>query len=505
MSRFFLKSMRFAYQGNVCNFILLSMMAVLFPYISFAETTNIVMVDVSGSMAGYGYGSENVVPMVKKQLDDFVAFSSSKGYNTKIIPFASNVYGISGPKLVIKRGNTNLYKAILYAQEKIQKGRNNIFLITDGAHNMQPPIRNLCAELEKLKTHEEDSVFYYYVAFSEKAKRSEVASLFDGKDNFVLLDSLYIPQKVSAKAKIQTHPSKLNVVKTQASNEENNDGLWLKLLMLLLVVICLVFVLWWLIPFMLSANLPLMRFMAGFQWLGGIVDKSLVKVGSSSDGFKSFMNQSIKDKMQQIQRLTNYIYKLPSKAREHVLNQLSPEMRKMVEEVRMKQMGRLPSNDKGTWNGEPGNSTFTVSDDYIWKDPKTGKMKVKEWRKKYKIANPIQVEYKNGEPIFDSYSVAETKTLYKENYNYSELKDLHNPVNDNLNRELDPSLLDQSATNPARDFVENTANDGSRCPGCRNTYHEKRDGETIQTIPDFIHSICTHCGGRSLAAIVQKR
>lgn len=136
MSRFFLKSMRFAYQGNVCNFILLSMMAVLFPYISFAETTNIVMVDVSGSMAGYGYGSENVVPMVKKQLDDFVAFSSSKGYNTKIIPFASNVYGISGPKLVIKRGNTNLYKAILYAQEKIQKGRNNIFLITDGAHNM---------------------------------------------------------------------------------------------------------------------------------------------------------------------------------------------------------------------------------------------------------------------------------------------------------------------------------------------------------------------------------
>lgn len=169
-------------------------------------------------------------------------------------------------------------------------------------------------------------------------------------------------------------------------------------------------------------------------------------------------------------------------------------------------MGRLPSNDKGTWSGEPGNSTFTLSDDYAWTDPKTGEtMTVKELRKKYKIAKPIQVEYKNGEPIFDSYSVAETKTLYKENYNYSNLKDLHNPVNDNLNRELDPSLLDQSATNPARDFVENTANDGSRCSGCRNTYHEKRDGETIQVVPDFIHSICTHNGGRSLAAIVQKR
>ena len=242
----------------------------------------------------------------------------------------------------------------------------------------------------------------------------------------------------------------------------------------------------------------------GFKCFEGIVDKALVKWACKRDGFDKFMNQPVKDKMQQIQRLTNYIYGKPSPSDE--LNKLNPKMRELVEKTRINQMGNLPSLTKGTWSGEPGNSSFTVNDEYIWTDRKTGEsMPVRKWCEKYNIKKTIEVKYKNGEPTYDEYSIAQTKVPYKENYNYSDIKDLHNPVNDNLKSELDPSVLDQSAANPVRDYVENTANDGSRKLGCRNTYHEKRDGETIQVVPDFIHSICTHNGGRSLAKMVQKK
>lgn len=495
-----------------CHLLLLSLVVVfLLPLFAVAETTNIVMVDVSGSMAGYGYHSQNIMPKARRQLNDFVNFTQSNGHKIKIIQFASNIYETNCPNLIIRRGNTNIYKALLFSQEQIQTGRNNIFFITDGAHNTHPSVNDLCAELEKIKQQHKDSVFYYYVALSESAKQSDVARLFNGMDNFVLLDSLYVPERVCAKVdvqknakKVQRHVSQIKSAQKVVSCKESNGVIWLYVLALFAIIVCLVVIVLRLLPTILSAVPALMSSFWGFKCFEGIVDKALVKWACKRDGFDKFMNQPVKDKMQQIQRLTNYIYGKPSPSDE--LNKLNPKMRELVEKTRINQMGNLPSLTKGTWSGEPGNSSFTVNDEYIWTDRKTGEsMPVRKWREKYNIKKPIEVKYKNGEPTYDEYSIAQTKVPYKENYNYSDIKDLHNPVNDNLKSELDPSVLDQSAANPVRDYVENTANDGSRKLGCRNTYHEKRDGETIQVVPDFIHSICTHNGGRSLAKMVQKK
>ena len=142
----------------------------------------------------------------------------------------------------------------------------------------------------------------------------------------------------------------------------------------------------------------------------------------------------------------------------------------------------------------------------MWKDPKTGvKISVRDLKKKYKIKGEIRVKYRDGEPIFDkSNSLGTTTVEYKQNYNYKNLKDLHNPVNENLSRESwVKAKIDKSAVNPTRDYIENAAVDGSRVSGARNTYHESMDGETIYVVPDFIHSICTHNGGRAVAALVQ--
>lgn len=84
-----------------CHLLLLSLVVVfLLPLFAVAETTNIVMVDVSGSMAGYGYHSQNIMPKARRQLNDFVNFTQSNGHKIKIIQFASNIYETNCPNLI---------------------------------------------------------------------------------------------------------------------------------------------------------------------------------------------------------------------------------------------------------------------------------------------------------------------------------------------------------------------------------------------------------------------
>lgn len=483
-------------------------MVCLFPLLSLAETYNIVMVDASGSMAGMG-GGNNIFPKVKKQVAAFSALSSMKGWKTEIVPFSNFVHTKFVGNLIICRGNTNIYGAVLYAQRHLGKGRSNVFLITDGMHNMQFSVDSLCFKLTEIKesNNAKDSVFYYYVALDAKAKHSPLAQVFDGNNNFMLLDSLYVPRQVSRQVSSKTTVRPVVKVKVQNAtvNSIHNGWSWKIVLFVLSALLLLLLLIWFLLPLILSLNISLLAKANDCKGLNGVASKALLILGSSTKGFLSFMNQPIREKMRQIQRLTNYIYNQPEEKQKRLLDRLSSEMREKVENVRDNQFGRLPSEDKGRWSGERGNSIFCISDEAEWINRRTHEVvRVRDLRKKYKIAEPIKVEYRNGEPIFDKYSIAETKVPYKENYDYGNLEDLHNPVNDNLNKELSPSLLDKSAVNPARDYVENAANDGSRCHGCRNTYHEKRDGETIQAIPDFIHDICSHNGGRSLAALVQK-
>lgn len=234
----------------------------------------------------------------------------------------------------------------------------------------------------------------------------------------------------------------------------------------------------------------------------------LVALYCGRDGFKKFMALSIKERMVTIKQLTKYIFSLPEAEKNKILSSMSKEMRIRVLKMRKIMTTRMPGkpSPKGRWVGERGNSDFILDDNYMWTDPKTGvKTSVRDLKKKYKIKGEIKVKYRDGEPIFDkSNSLGTTTVEYKQNYNYKDLKDLHNPVNENLSRESwVKTKINKKAVNPTRDYIENAAVDGSRVSGARNTYHESMDGETIYVVPDFIHSICTHNGGRSVAALVQ--
>lgn len=241
-----------------------------------------------------------------------------------------------------------------------------------------------------------------------------------------------------------------------------------------------------------------------------VANKATVNMTKSfcgKEGFKTFMQLSMKERMINIKAMTKYIYSLPEAERAQILKSMSPAMREKITGMRTFMTSNLPKGGlKGTWKGEKGNSYFVLNDNYVWTDPKTKiKTTVGELRKKYNIKDEIKVLYKDGEPIFDDKIIlGKTKVEYKSNYNYKKLKDLHNPINENIpNEAWAKGKLNSEAVNPARDFVENAAVDGTRVSGARNTYHEAWDGETIYVVPDFIHSICTHNGGRSIAALVQ--
>ena len=226
----------------------------------------------------------------------------------------------------------------------------------------------------------------------------------------------------------------------------------------------------------------------------------LIALYCKKEGYEKFMKLSMKERMVAIQKMTKHIYSLPEAERKVMLESVSEPMRSKIIEMRRLMTTFLPSTTKGRWVGERGNSDFIINDDCVY-----GNSTVKELKKKYHIKGELRVKYVDGEPIFDkTNSLGTTKFEYKQEYDYKKIK-LHDKVTENLEKE--PWLqgkLNEKAINPVREYVENTAVDGTRVSGARNTYHEARDGETIYIVPDFIHKICNHNGGRAVARLVQK-
>lgn len=229
----------------------------------------------------------------------------------------------------------------------------------------------------------------------------------------------------------------------------------------------------------------------------------LIKNYCSKEGIKKFMSLSMKERMNTMTSLTKYTYSLPKIERDKVLNSMNTVMKEKIEKCHKLMTTRMPpiKTPKGHWSGERGNSYFILNDDYVWHG-----QSVKELKKKYKIKGELKIRYIDGEPIFDKNScLGKTSVEYKPEYNYKNIKDLHNDINENLAKEpWMKGRMNNRTVDPVRDYIENAAVDGTRISGARNTYHEAMDGETIYIVPDFIHDICKHNGGRSLAALVQK-
>lgn len=226
----------------------------------------------------------------------------------------------------------------------------------------------------------------------------------------------------------------------------------------------------------------------------------LIAIYCKKGGFEKFMKLSMKERMVAIQKMTKHVYSIPEAERKMMLESVSEPMRSKIIEMRRYMTTFLPNTSKGRWVGERGNSVFIVSDDCVY-----GNTTVRELKKKYHIKGELRVKYVDGEPIFDkTNSLGTTKFEYKQEYDYKKLK-LHDKVTENLEKEpWIQGKLNEKAINPVREYVENSAVDGTRVAGARNTYHEARDGETIYIVPDFIHGICKHNGGRAVARLVQR-
>ena len=231
----------------------------------------------------------------------------------------------------------------------------------------------------------------------------------------------------------------------------------------------------------------------------------LIALYCTKEGYEKFMKLSMKERMVAIQKMTKHIYNLPEAERKKILADLTPEFKDKILQTKKLMSSRFPSSQKGSFKGKKGDSDFVLNDSYVWKDKKTGKtMTVGELRKKYNIKEPIVIPYRNGEPDFSKYAFGKVKVNYTDGIDYKDLKGLHDQANVKLgNEQWVKQRQRNEAANPARDLIENMTVDGQYKKGCRNTYHETWDGETILIVPDFINDVCTHNGGRALAQIVK--
>lgn len=231
----------------------------------------------------------------------------------------------------------------------------------------------------------------------------------------------------------------------------------------------------------------------------------LIALYCTKEGYEKFMKLSMKERMVAIQKMTKHIYSLPEAERKKILADLTPEFKEKILQTKKLMSSRFPSSQKGSFKGRKGDSDFVLNDSYVWKDKKTGKtMTVGELRKKYNIKEPIVIPYRNGEPDFSKYAFGKVKVNYTDDIDYKDLKGLHDQANVKLsNEQWVKQRQHNDAANPARDLIENMTVDGQYKKGCRNTYHETWDGETILIVPDFINDVCTHNGGRALAQIVK--
>ena len=231
----------------------------------------------------------------------------------------------------------------------------------------------------------------------------------------------------------------------------------------------------------------------------------LIALYCKKEGYEKFMKLSMKERMVAIQKMTKHIYNLPEAERKKILADLTPEFKDKILQTKKLMSSRFPSSQKGSFKGKKGDSDFVLNDSYVWKDKKTGEtMTVGELRKKYNIKDPIVIPYRNGEPDFSKYAFGKVKVNYTDGIDYKDLKGLHDQANVKLsNEQWVKQRQHNDAANPARDLIENMTVDGQYKKGCRNTYHETWDGETILIVPDFINDVCTHNGGRALAQIVK--
>lgn len=213
--------------------------------IGYAQS-NIVLFDVSGSMDGIN--GEKILPKAKSQLISFV--NSLDSAEITVIPFTDKVFGqyegkdfISSP-IIKRRGNTNILKALNYLPKVINDSVKSVFLLSDGLQTTGQSVEQLSQSLNAIKNANKNN-YYYFVALTENIKTSPLAAVFDSVNNFILLDSLYIPTpnekgSTCSESQVTNIPSKKFIGKTITEKSKSFNFYWWWLLIALILILLVI-------------------------------------------------------------------------------------------------------------------------------------------------------------------------------------------------------------------------------------------------------------------------
>ena len=204
--------------------------------------SNIVLLDVSGSMKGHN--GENVMPIVQSQLQTFVEKVGAD--NISIVPFTDKVIGtFTGNDyqlnpIEIYRGNTNISTSFDHLSKMLTGKGDRVFLISDCLQNTEKSEDEIIRQLNNIKRDNRTN-YFYLVALSQQIRETPIATVFDSTHNFYLIDSLYLPEQ-KAQAQVANNPK----VQKTSLKEVNADAIssfnwwWLLVILILLVAIFIV-------------------------------------------------------------------------------------------------------------------------------------------------------------------------------------------------------------------------------------------------------------------------
>ena len=417
--------------------------------------SNIVLLDVSGSMKGHN--GENVMPIVQSQLQTFVEKVGAD--NISIVPFTDKVIGtFTGNDyqlnpIEIYRGNTNISTSFDHLSKMLTGKGDRVFLISDCLQNTEKSEDEIIRQLNNIKRDNRTN-YFYLVALSQQIRETPIATVFDSTHNFYLIDSLYLPEQ-KAQAQVANNPKvqKTSLKEVNADATSSFNWWWLLGLIILVVVV-------W---FTLKKLMPLLKKLMLY-----IFSKEL----SASKAIKAL--DKINAKVTKVKKQKEYDRRL----------QLLPEnVRAKIETLNAREY-QLPQ--KGKWKGKRGNSVFIPDADVMPKNNDANynphNYTLREYMRK-NCNGKDSVKYIKGEPNFKPIA----HSTYKMEVKQETLADRQR-----YQREAKKLLMNKLGLSNQQ-AVQEWLNENHL------TIHENPDGASFSLIKYLAHESFPHNGGVSKA------
>lgn len=229
----------------------------------------IFIVDCSGSMAGYGDGSQQkIFSSAKKDLANYLS-TQPDSVKTAVIPFCSSAMPsfCGTPKdassfvsnLKIQRGNTDISAGWSEAAKMLTQDRKTaIILITDAKSNIGST-EKLFNAVKDFSSSAGRTNFAYLYAPTPMVENSELAQLFKSNAQMDLTKTFDVnpfEEEQVTTTKIDTFSKAGTIVLNQDTG--NYDFRWIVYLLIIILIVAIVLALYFLLPYIAAGfdNMP---------------------------------------------------------------------------------------------------------------------------------------------------------------------------------------------------------------------------------------------------------